>query len=220
MKDVIGAILGCLVIVGLLGCAIFFGGRMMGIGMEPHELGKAQTPADCKTEWITVNIVSASKPVCEIKHSMSYVIPTGKEYYFFAITDDYKLLTIRAEKDWFEKNFNEEDYSSKNPDGLKVKAYVRELNGDAEIICKKEAKSVSTAFNPTVYLDIHADRYGLYLLLIGVIPIILCIVGVILHKAGVLNTQLDSSVGKAFMIVLIVSFFAYAALMLHTFAMI
>lgn len=219
MKNKIGGILGILVLVGLIGLAIFFGYRMMGIGQEPHQLGKAESARDYKGKWITVNITTAFPAVCEIKHTMSYVIPTGKEYFFFAMTEDYQLLTIRAEKDWFEKNFNK-DFTPKNKDGVKVKAYVRELNGDAEIICKKEAKSVAAAFNPTVYLDIHANRYGLYLILIGIIPLIAAAVIGLLVKLSVLETELSSTPAKVFFTVILIVFIGYAGLAVHTFAMI
>lgn len=59
-----------------------------------------------KDDRKTLNIVYATE-VLEVEHSISYIIPFGKDYYYVGFDEDYNAYLIHAPKKWAENNFTE-----------------------------------------------------------------------------------------------------------------
>ncbi len=59
-----------------------------------------------KEDRKTVNIVYAEE-ILEVEHTISYIIPFGKDHYYVGIDDNNNAYIIHAPKKWDEKNFSD-----------------------------------------------------------------------------------------------------------------
>ena len=59
-----------------------------------------------KNDRKILNIIYA-KEILEVEHSVNYIIPFGKDYYYIGIDEDYNAYLIHAPKKWAENNFTE-----------------------------------------------------------------------------------------------------------------
>ena len=223
MKDKISSIIAVVLLLGLCGCAVFFGARTVlrrSDAVNPKDGWKI---AEEKGSWITGKAVGATDEVYLVKHTMCYVIPTAKEHYYFAELTDASgnpyLVTIRADKSWYRKNFDENGYA-KNEDGVTVTGYVRTISGKFRTDIQRQASGWGVSqFVPTVYVDLLAFRHGIFLIIIGAFPLLLALVIFIFSRIGSLENGFNSTPGKVFFSVFLVVFLAYLGLLVHTVAM-
>ena len=211
-----GPVLAIIILVASFGIAAFVGGRMVYLNKNPHIYGKSDSLSEYKSEWVATKIVSAyTEPICEIKHTFSYVIPTGTEYYYMALTEDNVVIVIRAGKKWLEKNFDADGNPKNGP--LALSGYVRKLSDDPLIVVRKIKLDVR--FEKEYFLDADGFLNGILLLIFGLLPVVMGAVIGVLYKAGVLNMELHESGAKIFFIIFFVLIIGEIGLMLHVFSM-
>lgn len=212
-----GPIIAIVLILALLGVAAFVGVRSVYLHKNPHAYGKSDRLSEYKSEWVSTKIVSAyMEPICVIKHTFSYIIPTGTEYYYMALTEDNVVIIVRAGKKWLEKNFDAEG-NAKNG-ALSLNGYVRKLSGDPVVVVGK--MNLSVRFEKEYFLDADGMLNGILMAILGLLPFVMGIVCVVLYRSGALDLELNSSGAKTFFLIFFVLMLVEIGIMLHVFSMV
>ena len=81
--------------------------------------------------WTQFRAYYATAEIVEYSHKYFYVIPVATEHFFLVASNDGShYAVIRADKNWYEKNFT--DGVANDPDGYLVEGYVRKRNSKSE----------------------------------------------------------------------------------------
>lgn len=89
-----------------------------------QSLNQVFTQSFDKGDLFEGSVEAASPTIMEIDHSINYLIPVGKEYYYLILSDDYSTaITIRADKN-FGKSF---DSNLKSTENVIIKGRIKKL---------------------------------------------------------------------------------------------
>ena len=94
----------------------------------------------------TVKLVYAEE-ILEVEHSISYIIPFGKDHYYLGIDDEDNAYIIHGPKKWDEKNFSDSDDNS-----VKITALAKKISDYKISNVLDSSVGVEDAF-PAGYLD-------------------------------------------------------------------
>lgn len=106
-KNRVAIIIGILVLVGWTLFSIISGA----IGLSKSEYTQPTTNAEIG-KLCEVEVVFAVEAY-EVKHTLNILIPTGKEYFYFGVSDDEKgiPLLIKAKPSWYSANFDKDGFA-------------------------------------------------------------------------------------------------------------
>ncbi len=105
-KNKVAVIIGILILAGWTIYSIISGA----IGLSKSEYTEptvnAETGKLCEVE------VTFAVQAYEVKHTLNILIPTGKEYFYFGVSDEDGIpLLIKAKPSWYSANFDEEGFA-------------------------------------------------------------------------------------------------------------
>ncbi|MCM1529672.1 MAG: hypothetical protein NC093_06700 [Alistipes sp.] len=127
-----------------------------------------------KDDLKTVKLVYAEE-ILEVEHSISYIIPFGKDHYYLGIDDEDNAYIIHGPKKWAEKNFSDSDDNSVKITALakKISDYEieDELNSSVGVMRTHFPLGISTSLELTYVKD------AVMRIISGVLLIALTIVG-------------------------------------------
>ena len=206
---------------GLLAVCTYFGVRTLVRKQNPEELSVSKATTLEKGKWVTFRAYYALESAHTIKHTINGVIPTGTEYYYMIFTEDFgRIMIIRADEKWYDRNFDSEGVA-KDENGCLVTGYVRGTPGEIDRSIAlyrsklQESYKITIALQSSLYVDTIAVKVSILQILVGVIPFLLGIIFIVGIKSGILNTSLDSRAGKIIVTLLIIFIFAYGGLTIH-----
>lgn len=178
-----------------------------------------------KGKWVRFRAHYASQECCTYSHNLSYVIPTGKEHYFYVFSNDLSCMAVvRASKDWYDENFA--DNEAIDPQGVTVEGYVRNTDVKVTRELQTQASQWRTALKQNIsfdtdhYIDLLATRYGIFEVILAFLPVLAGIICAILWRLDVLSKPAQSTAGKVFFAILFILIFVYGGLLIHTIVMI
>lgn len=112
--------------------------------------------------------------VLEMKHSINF-IPTGKEHYYLAVSDDGLVrFLVRAKPSWIDKRFGDRGFSEDG--GVKIKGNVvrveyemiKEINELNTRLIQEGIVTSGGALSTNYYIDARYKEFGLLRILCGV----------------------------------------------------
>ena len=112
--------------------------------------------------------------ILEMKHSVNF-IPTGKEHYYLAVSDDGVVrYLVRAKPSWIAKHFGDNGLAESG--GVTVKGSVvrvdyemiKEINELNVQLMKSEAITDNEKLSTNYYIDARYKEFGLLRILCGV----------------------------------------------------
>ncbi|MDE5583638.1 MAG: hypothetical protein K2J08_08030 [Ruminococcus sp.] len=128
----------------------------------------------------TVDLIYATE-FFEVKHSVNYILPIGKDYYYIGIDDDGNSYTIHAPKNWAEKNFDE--YSDTT---FEITALSKKIT-DYDIT--KEINSMTAEYDDLYFplgnimcLEVTYIKDSIMKIISGIIMSFLIIIGIPIFK--------------------------------------
>ena len=145
--------------------------------------------------------------VLEMKHSVNF-IPTGKEHYYLAISEDGIVqYLVRAKPSWIEKHFSSSGLAENG--GVTVKGSVvrveyemiKEINELNVQLMQNGLLSAGEALSVNFYIDARYKEFGLLRILSGIgitVVVVLVFLGI---RSGVLpnNKLVALAVGLVFL---------------------
>lgn len=132
-----------------------------------------------KEDRKTLNIVYAEE-ILEVEHSISYIIPFGKDYYYLGIDDNYDAYLIHAPKKWDEKNFSETSDNSVEITALAKK--ISDYKISNEINSTIGNLDVSFPLGTSSCLELTYVRDSIMEIISGILLILLTIIGFANYK--------------------------------------
>lgn len=210
-------------ILGLIFLAVFIGFYFVSAIINLVHISNSQklasdsAKAPQKGDYVDAEYHIGSGQLLEVKHSISHIIPTGKEYYYLVCNDnsDYAIF-VRAGKDFgdnFKDNYSEE--------AVKVKGKVREMDHDVHnelfSIAKEFTASnikVPSGSNKLVYIDTLTGTQSILRILAPVLFLIGAVIIVVSAKSKV-NSPVEVQ-PKAPGIVALVLIIGSICLMIYT----
>lgn len=207
---------------GLFAVCAYFGIRTLIRKQDPVEMSVAKFTELEQGEWVTFRAKYALESASyTVKHSINGVIPTGTEYYYAVFTDDASgMMIIRADKNWYSRNFDDEGVA-KDEDGCLVTGFVRSTPDGTDRTFRLYRDKLQQSYKITIslqadhFVDTIAVKISILQIIIGVIPFLAGIIFLVCFKTGLVDAQLDSRAGKTFLIILILGFMGYAAVVCH-----
>ena len=119
---------------------------------------------DDVSKWVTITVNEASPEILTVRHKALLVIPWGKDHFFFAASKDGVIVTVSADEDWYEKNFDKNGIS-KDKDGVILvgqvgsffNAYELDSTNIKEMIEKQAEKIVLDESSFTSLTEVYID---------------------------------------------------------------
>ena len=158
------------------------------------------------------------------RHTIS-MIPTAYEHYFLVADKDLiNYVLVRADKNWYEKNFGEG--VAIDPEGVTVTGYVRRTDSEVANDVSDRVKTLTAeirhnhpgfwGFNGTTasFVDTIATRVAIYEIIMCVVPILMGILFFVYRKT-LATTQLNSKTGKCIGTAGLIGFVVYALFAIH-----
>lgn len=127
----------------------------------------------------TLNIVYAEE-ILEVEHSISYIIPFGKDYYYLGIDDNYDAYIIHAPKKWDEKNFSETGDNSVEITALAKK--ISDYKISSEISSTIGTLDADFPLGASSCLELTYIRDAIMQIVSGILLLILTIIGCTEYK--------------------------------------
>lgn len=127
-----------------------------------------------KEDRQTLNIVHAEE-ILEVEHSISYIIPFGKDYYYVGIDDNYDAYLIHGPKKWDEKNFSETSDNSVEITALAKK--ISDYKISDEINSTIGVLDASFPLGTLNCLELQYVRNSIMKIVSGVLLMLLAIIG-------------------------------------------
>lgn len=132
-----------------------------------------------KNDRQTLNIVYAEE-ILEVEHSISYIIPFGKDYYYLGIDDNFDAYIIHGPKKWDEKNFSETADNS-----LEITALAKKISDykvSNEINSTIAVLDADFPLGSSNCLELLYVRNSIMKIVSGVLLLILAIIGFANYK--------------------------------------
>lgn len=217
--NLVATILGLILLVGAVIAGFYFGGKTVFTKSKAIDLSEIKKLEEAKGQWVSGDIEVCFPEFYEITNSVNF-IPTGKEHYFIAAMSNGNVFVIRASKKWYEKNFDEKTWLPNEGAKVKLEGYVRKTESKYASEMQKYIKeNLTLQYKPVYYIDVLAMRYGIFLLILAVVPVLVTIVFFVLKKIGLLDMEMNSTPGKILMALLIIGILVYGGLAIHTLSM-
>lgn len=215
--NLVATILGLILLVGAVAAGFYFGGKTVFTKSKAIDLSEIKKLEEAKGQWVTGEVEACSVEFYEVNHKVNS-IPTGKEHYYLAVMSDDSIYVIRANKGWYEKHFDDR-MLPKDASAKKLTGYVRKIESKFTKDIQKAVSVTAAKEKPVYYIDVLAMRYGIFLLILAVIPVLVTIVFFVLKKTGLLDMEMNSTPGKILMALLIIGILVYGGLAIHTLSM-
>lgn len=201
-SEKVAAVLGIILLVAMFVGAVAYGATLL-IKKNSAKQIDASMGFDVNkdTDWVEFTAYYATPMSLTVTHNINGIIPTGKEYYYFLFSADLtECISVRADKDWFEENFDEETWATKSEDGIKISGYIRTFEIKAKAEQDKMIKELrqnnwatTIKYNGEIYIDLLATRLAVYLLIVGFSPVVIGLVYFVLKRMaanGVVSEKL------------------------------
>lgn len=133
-----------------------------------------------KDDRKTLNIVYATE-ILEIEHSINYIIPFGKDYYYVGIDEDYNAYIIHAPKKWAENNFTDSYDNMIEITTLKKKISDYDISKELySIVSEQEEFTFPLGYSECLELTYIKD--AVMKIISGLLITILAVVGIANYK--------------------------------------
>lgn len=133
-----------------------------------------------KDDRKTLNIVYATE-ILEIEHSINYIIPFGKDYYYVGIDEDYNAYIIHAPKKWAENNFTDSYDNMIEITALKKKISDYDISKELySIVSEQEEFTFPLGYSECLELTYIKD--AVMKIISGLLITILAVVGIANYK--------------------------------------
>lgn len=114
--------------------------------------------------------VDLAKEVYEIDHKLNYLIPTGSEHFYFAVSEDGVVpLLIKASPSWYDKNFDK-DCSAKST--ITLMCEVNKFDSDSRYKLNelnRDLSSIGESVSTEKYLNANYRTMYVFRLITGVV---------------------------------------------------
>lgn len=133
-----------------------------------------------KDDRKTLNIVYATE-ILEVEHSINYIIPFGKDYYYVGIDEDYNAYLIHAPKKWAENNFTDSSDNVLEITALKKKISDYDISKELySIVSEQEEFTFPLGYSECLELTYIKD--AVMKIISGFLITILAVVGIVNYK--------------------------------------
>ena len=133
-----------------------------------------------KDDRKTLNIVYATE-ILEVEHSINYIIPFGKDYYYVGIDEDYNAYLIHAPKKWAENNFTDSSDNVLEITALKKKISDYDISKELySIVSEQEEFTFPLGYSECLELTYIKD--AVMKIISGFLIAILAVVGIANYK--------------------------------------
>ena len=133
-----------------------------------------------KDDRKTLNIVYATE-ILEVEHSINYIIPFGKDYYYVGIDEDYNAYLIHAPKKWAENNFTDSSDNMLEITALKKKISDYDISKELySIVSEQEEFIFPLGYSECLELTYIKD--AVMKIISGFLIAILAVVGIANYK--------------------------------------
>lgn len=123
----------------------------------------------------TLNIVYAAE-ILEVEHSINYLIPFGKDYYYVGIDENDDAYLIHAPKKWAEKNFSEDSENI-----LEITALSKEISDydiSRELYSRvNQIEELTFPLGSSRCLELTYVRDSIMKIAVGLFAVILAVIG-------------------------------------------
>lgn len=133
-----------------------------------------------KDDRKTLNIVYAVK-VLEIEHSINYIIPFGKDYYYVGFDEDDNAYMIHAPKKWAENNFADGSDNVLEITALQKKVSDYDISKELYSIASQQ-EELTFPLGYSECLELTYIKDAVMKILSGILVLILAIVGIANYK--------------------------------------
>ena len=177
--------------------------------LDPISLSAAFDGTAEKGDYVEGDILYCTSEMVEVTHTAGF-IPIGWEHYYFIYNDEVdSCIAIKADKNWYEK-----EYLDGDAERIPIKGAVKLLDFETQKELQEAFAYLHGNEQPqfsTLYIDMQSDRYGIFTIISLAVMIGLAVCFVLLG-----NVDVKSIIGRLVMIL----FFADLAFMLHILAMV
>ena len=201
-SEKVAAVLGIILLVAMFVGAVAYGSMLL-IKKQSAKKIDASMGFDVNkdTDWVEFTAYYATPMSLTVSHNINGIIPTGKEYYYFLFSTDLtECISVRADKKWFEENFDEDSWMAKSEDGIKICGYVRSFESKSKSEqdkmisdLRKNSWASTIKYTGDIYIDLISTRLAVYLLILGFAPVIIGVVYFLLKRLatnGVVSEKL------------------------------
>ncbi|MDE6775101.1 MAG: hypothetical protein K2J37_02160 [Ruminococcus sp.] len=133
-----------------------------------------------KDDRKTLNIIYASE-ILEVEHSINYLIPFGKDYYYVGIDENDDAYLIHAPKKWAEKNFSEDSENI-----LEITALSKEISDyeiERELYSRvNQIEELTFPLGSSQCLELTYVRDSIMKIATGLFALILTLIGILNSK--------------------------------------
>lgn len=133
-----------------------------------------------KDDRKTLNIVYATE-VLEVEHSINYIIPFGKDYYYVGIDEDYNAYLIHAPKKWAENNFPDNAENTLEITALQKKISDYDTSKELYSIASQQ-EEFTFPLGYSECLELTYIKDSVMKIVSGILALILTVVGIANYK--------------------------------------
>lgn len=99
---------------------------LLGVGVLSYLFFSSVTDLANTKDVHTITLREAAE-VLALEHSINGIIPTGTDYYYVGLDEDYNAYLIKASKKWLKNHFGE-DYQALDSNGVPIKGLVKKIS--------------------------------------------------------------------------------------------
>ena len=133
-----------------------------------------------KNDRKILNIIYA-KEILEVEHSVNYIIPFGKDYYYIGIDEDYNAYLIHAPKKWAENNFTDDSETMLEITALQKRISDYDISKElSQIASQQEELTFPLGYSECLELTYIKD--AVIKIVSGILTLILAVVGIANYK--------------------------------------
>lgn len=133
-----------------------------------------------KDDRKTLNIVYATE-ILEVEHSINYIIPFGKDYYYVGIDEDYNAYLIHAPKKWAENNFPDNSENMLEITALQKKISDYDISKELYSIASQQ-EELTFPLGYSECLELTYIKDAVMKIISGILALILALLGISNYK--------------------------------------
>lgn len=163
--------------------------------------------------YYNANIIAASE-LFETEHTINGLIPCGTDYYYVGLTDDQRLVVLRASPDWMSGNFDEDGYALPEQ-GVPVKGTLKRLSYDEQGAVEDALKDFQdfNVMSTTQSLNIIYFDIAIHDIIAGSLLLIFGIFGLIIWKNQKLRASFKNNrfliIGAVVVVIALLAYLVY-----------
>lgn len=183
-KSILGKVIVVLVALGFI---VYGSLSMINAKNSPVDFNDITTSDMTDKAYVSGKAVFSSDCYLTVSHSINYIIPTGKEYYYIVFNEDMtECMSYRGSKKFFE-NFDKDGFSK---DGVEIKGKIRRTTTDnyraiSEINSNINQYGIqSYNISTSYYIDGKTDMLNIIAVILGALILLVFVLYCIAVRVG------------------------------------